>query len=59
MILMNNLVDEIRRELFMLPDYDADLSDTTWVIEKLQSMFGARKTSSPALELMTVHQQHN
>lgn len=59
MLLMNNLADEIRCELLMLPDYNAETVDISWVKEKLKSMFGGRKISSPTLELMTVHQQPN
>lgn len=54
--LMNNLSECVKCELLMLPDFKADATDTKWVEENLEQLFGRQKPASPIMDLLSVTQ---
>ena len=58
--IINNLDDEVKYELFALPDYNANSKDMDWIIATLIQMNKTRTTIvTPLHELMKIRQTEN
>ena len=56
-IIINNLDDEVKYELFALPEYNAHSKDMKWIIRTLIQLNKTRSTVvTPLLELMKIRQ---
>jgi len=56
-IIINNLNDEVKYELFALPDYNVNSKDMDWIIATLIQLNKTRTTVvAPLLELMKIRQ---